>query len=262
MIAKIWTYKLPEGAKGGAAKQGAAYDIALGSSSYILGVTPGARALATFELAQRVGDYVGAPDIDPERILRSYASKLISTGPVERASELAAHAATAGLDRVYHIVWSHKEDDDLDAETMAQHRDIFRRVLNADRCPSVGADHGDEDNLHHHELFVAIDLLTGDKISFGQGWYIEACHIALSICEYRSALEPEPNRRYVADDTGVYHMLTGIQIRARGYNWNAAKKFWQKELAEIDVDLEDAWAYRNGLPPLAKRNVTASERHR
>ena len=51
-------------------------------------------------------------------------------------------------------------------------------------------------------------------------------------------------------------------LKARGYSWNAAKKFWQKELPQGDVDLEDAWAYRNGLPPLAKRSVTSTERHR
>ena len=50
-------------------------------------------------------------------------------------------------------------------------------------------------------------------------------------------------------------------LKARGYRWNAANKFWQKELPQGDVDLEEAWAYRNGLPPLAKRSVTATERH-
>ncbi|WP_187335341.1 3'-5' exonuclease [Novosphingopyxis iocasae] len=51
-------------------------------------------------------------------------------------------------------------------------------------------------------------------------------------------------------------------LKARGYSWNATGKFWQKELPEDSVPFEEAWAYRNGLPSLAKRNVTASERHR
>lgn len=51
-------------------------------------------------------------------------------------------------------------------------------------------------------------------------------------------------------------------LKARGYRWNAKARFWQKELREIDVDIEEAWAFRNGLPPLTKRPVTAHERHR
>ena len=212
MIAKIWKYELHKDVKGGAAQQNAAYDIALGSSSYILGVSSDASAIEAFELAQRVGNYVGAPDVDPERILQRYASGLVSIDPAAQANELAVHAASAGLARVYHLVYSYKVDDEPDAEMLTLHRDIFRRVLNADPCPSVGADHGDQPNPHHHEAIVAMNPLTAEGVSFGQGWYIEACHIALAICEYQSDLEPEPNRRYVADDRGVYHMLTGLRI--------------------------------------------------
>ncbi|WP_420606481.1 LPD7 domain-containing protein [Novosphingopyxis sp.] len=212
MIAKIWKYELSKDTKGGAAQQNVAYDIALGSSCYILGVSPAASSLEAFELAQRVGDYIGAPDVDPERILQRYSSGLVSTEPVGQANELAVHAAAAGLARLYHLVYSYKVDDEPDAEMLKLHREIFLRVLNADGCASVGADHGDEPNPHHHEAVVAMDPLTGQGISFGQGWYIEACHIALAICEYRSELEPEPNRRYVADERGVYHMLSGLRI--------------------------------------------------
>ncbi|WP_187334923.1 3'-5' exonuclease [Novosphingopyxis iocasae] len=51
-------------------------------------------------------------------------------------------------------------------------------------------------------------------------------------------------------------------LKARGYSWNPARRFWQKELPEADVPFEEAWAFRNGLPALATRTVTASERHR
>ena len=212
MIAKIWKYKLAAGATSAGAKQRVAYDIALGCSCYVLAVSPYSEAMDTFELARRVGDYVGAPDADPERILRSYASGLVSEQPVAQANELAVHAANAGLGRVYHLVYSYREDDAPDLETQAQHREIFQQVLHGGVAPSVGADHGDQPNPHHHEVMVAIDPLSGKGVSFGQGWYVEACHIALAICEYRSELQPEPNRRYVADERGVYHMLTGARI--------------------------------------------------
>ncbi len=212
MIAKIWRYELAAGATSAGAKQRVAYDIALGCSCYVLAVSPYSEAMDTFELARRVGDYVGAPDTVPERILRSYASGLVSKQPVAQASELAVHAANAGLGRVYHLVYSYREDDAPDLDTQTEHREIFQQVLHGGIAPSVGADHGDQPNPHHHELMVAVNPLSGEGVSFGQGWYIEACHIALAICEYRSELQPEPNRRYVADERGVYHMLSGARI--------------------------------------------------
>ena len=51
-------------------------------------------------------------------------------------------------------------------------------------------------------------------------------------------------------------------LKARGYSWNPAGPFWQTELPPEKVDHEQAWAYRNGLPALTTRTITACERHR
>ncbi|MEL7691475.1 3'-5' exonuclease [Citromicrobium bathyomarinum] len=51
-------------------------------------------------------------------------------------------------------------------------------------------------------------------------------------------------------------------LRARGYRWNAPKKFWEIELAPERVEHEQVWGYRHGLPAMTTRPVTARERHR
>lgn len=51
-------------------------------------------------------------------------------------------------------------------------------------------------------------------------------------------------------------------LRARGYRWNAPKKFWEIELAPERVEHERAWGYRHGLPAMTMRHITAQERHR
>jgi DNA polymerase-3 subunit epsilon len=51
-------------------------------------------------------------------------------------------------------------------------------------------------------------------------------------------------------------------LRARGYRWNPYGPFWQIELPPEKVDHEQAWGYRNGLPAMTTRPVTACERHR
>ena len=99
MIAKIWKYELHKDVKGGAAQQNAAYDIALGSSSYILGVSSDASAIEAFELAQRVGNYVGAPDVDPERTVATLQTllKLRSKGGYARDAEAATELVSTLL---------------------------------------------------------------------------------------------------------------------------------------------------------------------
>ena len=51
-------------------------------------------------------------------------------------------------------------------------------------------------------------------------------------------------------------------LRARGYKWNPAGPFWQIELPPEKVEHEQAWGYRNGLPAMTTRPITARERHR
>ena len=51
-------------------------------------------------------------------------------------------------------------------------------------------------------------------------------------------------------------------LRARGYRWNAHKKFWQIELPLERVEHEQAWGYRHSLPAMTTREITAHERHR
>lgn len=51
-------------------------------------------------------------------------------------------------------------------------------------------------------------------------------------------------------------------LRARGYRWNPDGPFWQIELPPEKVEHEQAWGYRNGLPAMTTRTVTAHERHR
>jgi DNA polymerase-3 subunit epsilon len=51
-------------------------------------------------------------------------------------------------------------------------------------------------------------------------------------------------------------------LRARGYRWNARKRFWEIELAPELVEHEQAWVYRHGLPAMTTRQITAHERHR
>ena len=51
-------------------------------------------------------------------------------------------------------------------------------------------------------------------------------------------------------------------LKARGYQWNPEGPFWQIELPRERAEHEQGWGYRNGLPAMTTRTVTAHERHR
>ncbi len=52
------------------------------------------------------------------------------------------------------------------------------------------------------------------------------------------------------------------RLKARGYRWNAGRKFWWTELAQSDLAAERAWYRKQGLPLFRTVLVTANERHR
>ena len=52
------------------------------------------------------------------------------------------------------------------------------------------------------------------------------------------------------------------RLRARGYHWNPVGRFWQIELSPQAAEHERSWGYREGLPAMTTRPITACERHR
>jgi len=213
MIIRIWDYvKSADGLAGGKALQNNALATALGCARYVIGLQLSPAELADAKLAGVVSDYLTTGDLESQRIRAIYASNLPTQKPAAMAAMFAVHAASAGIERLRHIVWSHGVDESVDPEMMAFHRRIIAKVLQIERCPTVGADHGDTDMDHHHEAVVTVDAETGALVEFGQGWWKEAAQIAAAICEFRSVIISEPNRRYVADASGVYHTFSDIRV--------------------------------------------------
>jgi|TARA_R110002049_G_scaffold199766_14_gene370242 hypothetical protein len=213
MIIRIWDYtKSSNGLAGGQALQIKAFATANACARYIMGLQLAPPELEAAKLAGIVAEYMTAEQLESERIQALYMSHLPSSKPEDQAAMFAVHAASAGIDRLRHIVWSHGIEERVDPSMMAEHRKIIAKVLQIEPCPAIGSDHGDTDNDHHHEAVITVDAETGNVVEFGQGWWKEASQIAIAICEFRSDLACEPNRRYVADDTGVYHTFSDIKV--------------------------------------------------
>ena len=227
MIIKIVTYK-PAGAiaKSTRAQQRIARNAGAQLAHYIVAGERPDMAELGFELtainthgdnpsvlALNAGAYVTEEIAGQSgRVVSIESSHLIGDDRQDWINQMACHAEAAGLDRVFHIIYSHRPDEPVTPAMMSRHRHIIRRVMNLQNSPGLGAMHGDESHDHFHDLVVAVDGPDGKPPKVGQGWRVEAAHIAVAICEFTSRLEPEPMRRYVADETGVYHFLTDTKV--------------------------------------------------
>ena len=213
MIIKIWQYeKRLEGAAGGSVRQNLAFDTSLSTGRYIFGLQTYEDFAALRDQVTKVGDYVADADRAPDRVAGRYAYNLNADEPEDQIDELAVSAAAAGLKRFWHVVVSHRPGETLTDEQLEEIRLTIAQVLGVDGCPMLWATHEDKAHLHEHGLIVSYLADTNEAVAFGEGWWKEKAQVAIAICEHRLGLEPEPNRRYVADDSGVYHLLSATKV--------------------------------------------------
>ena len=173
---------------------------------------------------------------DPHRILDSQMLNLQSPSADECAMEFAYLVAARGTSALRQLVVSYGEDE-ATPEDCREHRDIFLRVLRANNYPGVYAMHGDTQHAHFHLALCRHDTKSNELGPWGQQYEIEAVHIATAICEYRGTLQCEPNRRYVADKTGVYHTWSGVRVAGPDGTITKSGVFKKKiQPAQIDFD--------------------------
>lgn len=207
-------------------------------AKYVLGLELDQDEVTLVREASNIGSY-GADDRgDDTRVLDAAIFNLEEGTEQDRALEFAFRVAASGKKSLRQIVVAYG-DEPVTNEMAARHRDIFRRVLRAENKPMIYSNHGDTRFGHFHIAVCTADAKSGKVGEWGQGKEIEALHIALAICEAQDNLQPEPNRRYVADKTGVYHTWSGFRIaEPNGDIINrSAFKAVEAEQAEFDAEV-------------------------
>ena len=213
MIINIWQYvDALEGVAAPSLKQELAYTTAMSRARYIFDMRLTDTDAQVMLRVKTVGEYIDRDSPTGDRITGRYAYNMGSEDPEGLAAEIAIQAGRAGLDRFWHIVVSSREGEDLDEEQLEHVRQTVLKVLGVDACPSVWATHGDTEQQHSHGLIVSYRAAYDERIPFGQGWWKEAGQIAMAIIERDLELDPEPNRRFVADRTGVYDTFNDMKV--------------------------------------------------
>lgn len=213
MVINIWQYAdLQTGIAAPSLKQQLAYSTALSRARYIFDMQLSDRDVQVMLRVKPVGDYIHKDGHRAERITGRYAYNLPSDEPEGWSEDMAIQGAAGGLDRFWHIVVSSREGEDLTEEQLAHVRKVVLDVLGIARCPSIWATHGDTKTQHSHGLVSSFLAQSDERVTFGQGWWKEAGQIAMAIIERDLGLDPEPNRRFVADRTGVYSTFTDMKV--------------------------------------------------
>lgn len=249
-------------------KQSLAFTTTLATGGYIFEIADLVETEARFQQVEQIGTYISEDSNDraPDRIAGRSAYNMNTASPADQVEELANAAAAAGLTRVHHVVISHRPGEVITPEMAEAIRQIFIKVMWVQECPQIWADHGDKPHPHSHGLIVSCDALTGEPVSFGEGWYKEKAQIAAAICEHRLELQPEPNRRYVADDRGVYHLLTNIKVADAEGNLlvdqkqmrtmqHAHREIIQQNEAPQLCDAGGPWPLKRGVQIIAKPRI-------
>ena len=206
-------------------------------AKYILGLELEEQEITLLREASAVATYGPDDRGDPERVLDAATFNLEEASPEDQALEFAYRVAAAGKNSLRQIVVAYG-DEQISVEMAARHREIFLRVLRAENKPVIYSNHGDTGYGHFHLAICTADSNSGKVGEWGQGMEIEALHIALAICEAQDELKPEPNRRYVADETGVYHTWSGF--KAADANGDVINRgvFKAVRAEQVEFDLE------------------------
>lgn len=207
-------------------------------AKYVLGLELDQDEVTFVREASNIGSYGPDDRGDDTRVLDAAIFNLEEGTEQDRALEFAFRVAASGKKSLRQIVVAYG-DEPVTNEMAARHRDIFRRALRAENKPMIYSNHGDTRFGHFHLAVCTADAKSGKVGEWGQGKEIEALHIALAICEAQDNLQPEPNRRYVADETGVYHTWSGFRIaEPNGDIINrGAFKAVEAEQAEFDAEV-------------------------
>ncbi len=227
MIIKIWRYKVRQ-QKGIRPRttQKNAFDIAFGCASYIAGLNIEPECVEAFENAmvfteassdaRRAGDYIVRQD--DHDVAGTLGHGLGDGHIVEQIQMMSVATASAGLEYFYHYTWSHRDGEMFAPYELARQNRTIRHVLEASGCPSLEAYHREKrrgkTQIHGHGNLLSVDQ-NGVGKPLAHSWYREAAHLAIAVVERDDGLRPEPMRRYIATDDGVFGLFTGVRVADR-----------------------------------------------
>ena len=130
---------------------------------------------------------------------------------------IATMMSSPGIDPLEHYVIAWQGHEQPTPDQIHRVAEIFLDVMGLSENQAIYAAHSNTANYHVHIAANRVHPKTHERIAAGGDWQVDMIHQAIAIIEYEQGWASEPNALYRANEHGVFHNETNIQVRdARG----------------------------------------------
>ncbi|MFD1103676.1 relaxase/mobilization nuclease domain-containing protein [Sphingobium olei] len=126
---------------------------------------------------------------------------------------IATMMRSPGIDPLEHYVLAWQGHEQPTAEQVHQVAEIFLDAMGLSENQAIYAAHSNTANYHLHIAANRVHPKTHQRIAAGGDWQVDMIHQAVAMIEHEQGWASEPNALYRANEHGVFHNETGIQVR-------------------------------------------------
>lgn len=126
---------------------------------------------------------------------------------------IATMMRSPGIDPLEHYVIAWQSHEQPTAEQVHRVAEIFLDAMGLSENQAIYAAHSNTANYHLHIAANRVHPKTFQRIAAGGDWQVDMIHQAVALIEYQQGWASEPNALYRANEHGVFHNETGIQVR-------------------------------------------------
>ncbi len=126
---------------------------------------------------------------------------------------IATMMRSPGIDPLEHYVIAWQGHEQPTPEQVHRVAEIFLDAMGLSENQAIYAAHSNTANYHLHIAANRVHPKTHQRIAAGGDWQVDMIHQAVAMIEYEQGWASEPNALYRANEHGVFHKETGIQVR-------------------------------------------------
>ena len=126
---------------------------------------------------------------------------------------VATMMRSPGIDPLEHYVLSWQAHEQPTPEQVRRAAELFLDVMGLGENQAIYAAHSNTADYHIHIAASRVHPRTLQRVAAGGDWQVDTIHQAIAMIEYEQGWASEPNAIYRANERGVFHNATNIQVR-------------------------------------------------
>lgn len=126
---------------------------------------------------------------------------------------VATMMRSPGIDPLEHYVLAWQAHEQPTPEQVHRAAEGFLEVMGLGENQAIYAAHSNTANYHLHIAANRVHPKTLQRVAAGGDWQVDTIHQAIAKIEHEQGWASEPNAIYRANEHGVFHNATNIQVR-------------------------------------------------